>query len=326
MIMDITWPSSARSYHSVLNTNRTLSFCCAGSYHSVFNMYMCCAGSYHSVFNMYMCCAGSHHSVFNMYMCCAGSYHFMFNMYLCCAGSYHSVFNMYMCCAGSYHSVLGLSILWAFVLSLAPVLFYLVVCLSQKNDVQIKVGAVLTALYTVVMMIATVGTLVSIATESFNSPNVVFLSGLFVIFFVASLLHPQEFFCLVYGGLYFLVVPSTFILLTVYYLCNLNNVSWGTREMPRKLTAQEEAAERQAEAERAKRRKRNVFSLYGAVSLVQELRDAVRGLWGLRAELQQQGNVTLQPAASDVEKGATSSLQPPVVVRFLTRPVLIACK
>ena len=226
------------------------------------------------------------------------------------------LYSMLTCvCAGSYHSVLGLSILWAFVLSLVPVLFYLLICLTQKNDVQIKVGAVLTALYTVVMMIATVGTLISIATESFNSPNVVFLSGLFVIFLIASLLHPQEFFCLVYGALYFLVVPSTFILLTVYYLCNLNNVSWGTREMPKKLTAEEEEAERLAEEEKAKRKKRNVFSLYGAVSLLQELRDAVRGLWGLRAELRQQGDVTLQHSASDVEK---QSQQPTVVVSILT--------
>ena len=97
--------------------------------------------------------------------------------------------------------------------------------------------------------------------------------------------------------------------------CNLNDLSWGTREMPKKLTAQEEEAERLAEEERAKRKKRNVFSLYGAVSLVQELRDAVRGLLGLRAELRQQGDVTLQHSASDVEK---QSQQPTVVVSILT--------
>nr|KAG5697370.1 hypothetical protein BaRGS_004096 [Batillaria attramentaria] len=177
---------------------------------------------------------------------------------------------------GSFHSVLGISIWWSFILSMVPVVFYLVVCLTQKNDLQIQIGAVLTAVYTVVMMIATVGTLISIATESFGSPNVVFLSGLFVIFVVAAILHPQEFFCLVYGALYFLVVPSTFILLTVYYLCNLNNVSWGTREVPKKLTPEELEQQKKAEEEKAKKKKKNIFSLYGFVSLVHELRDAIR--------------------------------------------------
>ncbi|KAL8582281.1 hypothetical protein ACOMHN_037038 [Nucella lapillus] len=204
---------------------------------------------------------------------------------------------------GSYHSVLGLSMWWSFVLSLAPVLFYLAVCLTQKNDLQIKIGAVLTALYTVVMMVATVGTLISIATESFNSPNVVFLTGLFIIFFVASLLHPQEFFCLVYGALYFLVIPSTFILLTIFYLCNLNNVSWGTREMPKKLTPDELEAQKLAAEEKVKKSRQSLFSLYGVVSLVHELREAIRGLWGLRAELKQtDGDLTSHPEQRDVEK------------------------
>ncbi|XP_076443597.1 chitin synthase chs-2-like [Babylonia areolata] len=221
---------------------------------------------------------------------------------------------------GSFHSVLGISTWWSFILSLTPVIFYLAVCLTQKNDMQIKIGAVLTALYTVVMMIATVGTLISVATESFNSPNVVFLSGLFVIFLVASLLHPQELFCLVYGALYFLVVPSTFILLTIYYLCNLNNVSWGTREVPKKLTPEELEAQKIAEEEKAKNSKQRLFSLYGIVSLIHELRDAVRGLWGLREELSKAkgGNLTSHPQQeNDVEKAVAKAS----VVRTAEPPV-----
>lgn len=136
-------------------------------------------------------------------------------------------------------------------------------------------------------MIATVGTVISIATENFSSPNVVFLSGLGIIFVMAALLHPQEIYCLVFGAIYFLVVPSTFILLTVFYLCNLNNVSWGTREMPKKMTAEEEESVKAAEEERKKKKKSwNIFTTIGLMNIVGELREVIRNIWGLRHDLQ----------------------------------------
>lgn len=153
----------------------------------------------------------------------------------------------------------------------------------------------LTAIYTVVMMIATVGTIISIATENFSSPNVVFLSGLGIIFIMAAILHPQEIYCLVFGAIYFLVVPSTFILLTIFYLCNLNNVSWGTREVPKKMTREEEEALKQAEEEKRKKKKSwNIFTTIGLMNVVTELRDVLRSVWGLRNELQNSQNATNQ--------------------------------
>ncbi|KAH9515260.1 hypothetical protein Btru_014017 [Bulinus truncatus] len=188
----------------------------------------------------------------------------------------------------SYHAVIGLNNWWSYVLSVVPVALYTVVCLTTKTNTQVKVGAVLTAIYTVVMMIATVGTIISIATENFSSPNVVFITGLGVIFITAALLHPQEIYCLVYGALYFLVVPSTFILLTVFYLCNLNNVSWGTREVPKKMTAEEEEAIKKAEEEKKKKKKSwNIFTTIGLMNIVNELREIIRNIWGLRHDLQQ---------------------------------------
>ncbi|CAG5133456.1 unnamed protein product [Candidula unifasciata] len=189
--------------------------------------------------------------------------------------------------SSSYHSVLGLSNWWSFVLSVVPVGMYVVVCLTQKTDTQIKVGAVLTAMYTVIMMIATVGTVISIATENFSSPNVVFLSGLGIIFVMAAVLHPQEIYCLIFGAIYFLVIPSTFILLTIFYLCNLNNVSWGTREVPKKLTPEEEQVMKEAEEEKKKKKKSwNVFTSVGLMNILNELREIIRNIWGLRHDLQ----------------------------------------
>jgi chitin synthase len=51
-----------------------------------------------------------------------------------------------------------------------------------------------------------------------------FIASVELVFFL------QEFFCVLYGFLYFLAIPSMSMLLTVYSLGNLHVVSWGTRE------------------------------------------------------------------------------------------------
>ena len=135
--------------------------------------------------------------------------------------------------AGSYSSVLNLDATHSFYLSLAPIVLFMIVCLKCKNDTQLSVAALLCSIYTLIMIIVTVGTILNIANDDFLSPNVIFLAGLCVIFTLAGLWHPKEIGCLVHGLLYYFTVPSTFIFLTVYFFCNLNNVSWGTREGPK---------------------------------------------------------------------------------------------
>jgi len=54
---------------------------------------------------------------------------------------------------------------------------------------------------------------------------------LVAVFLIAGLLHPREIYCLMAGFIYFLCLPSAFVLLNIYSICNLNNVSWGTREL-----------------------------------------------------------------------------------------------
>ncbi len=55
--------------------------------------------------------------------------------------------------------------------------------------------------------------------------------GLFaIIFLMAALMHPMEFFCLFYGIWYLLALPSGYLLLLIYSAANLDSQSWGTRE------------------------------------------------------------------------------------------------
>ena len=58
--------------------------------------------------------------------------------------------------------------------------------------------------------------------------DVILITGTFVF---AALLHPHECLNVVFGFVYFLCVPSMYMLLMLYAVANLNNVSWGTREV-----------------------------------------------------------------------------------------------
>ncbi|MFH4980764.1 hypothetical protein AB6A40_007473 [Gnathostoma spinigerum] len=59
------------------------------------------------------------------------------------------------------------------------------------------------------------------------------------IFLFAALIHPQEFYCIVYGLVFFLMIPSTYVFLSLYSLINLNVINWGTREAVARATGKE---------------------------------------------------------------------------------------
>lgn len=63
----------------------------------------------------------------------------------------------------------------------------------------------------------------------FSVPFINFLSSAVVAgcMVIAGLLHPQEFWDLASGLLYFLTIPSGYLLLTIFMLTNMHNVSWG---------------------------------------------------------------------------------------------------
>lgn len=99
----------------------------------------------------------------------------------------------------------------------------------------------LSVIYSIVMMVVLVGIILQLSEDGFASPSGIFLIFTAMTFIVAAILHPQEFWCLPTGLIYYLTVPSMYLLLIVYSVCNLNNVSWGTREAPQKKKAATES-------------------------------------------------------------------------------------
>ena len=132
------------------------------------------------------------------------------------------------------------------------VVVYTLICLFTSQDFQLRVSKLLTFVFAVIMCIVVIGVVVQISTEikstgeSTPEPNstesatsqsleqhlpagvsTLYLAGLSGIFIAAALLHPNEFTCLFHGIWYLLCLPSGYLLLTIYSLCNLTDRSWG---------------------------------------------------------------------------------------------------
>jgi chitin synthase len=93
---------------------------------------------------------------------------------------------------------------------------------------------IISAIYALVMMAVLVSIMLQIAGESPLAPRSLILFLLVGVMVIAALLHPQECLCLPAGVVYYVAVPSTFLLLIVYAIFNINVVSWGTREVTTK--------------------------------------------------------------------------------------------
>lgn len=86
------------------------------------------------------------------------------------------------------------------------------------------------------MMAVLIGIMLQINEDGLFAPSSLFFFFVAVEMIVAAFLHPQEFLCLPAGIVYYVTIPSMYLLLIVYSIFNLNVVSWGTREIAAKKT------------------------------------------------------------------------------------------
>ncbi|OWF51706.1 uncharacterized protein LOC110448740 [Mizuhopecten yessoensis] len=118
----------------------------------------------------------------------------------------------------------------SYVLVYVPTLVFIFICLKFSKNAQLNTAMVLSALYAFLMMAVIVGIIVSIAGDGWYTPTAIFLYILIASFILAGLLHPHEFKDLLYGVIYFICIPAGYLFLIIFAICNLNDVSWGTRE------------------------------------------------------------------------------------------------
>ena len=140
-------------------------------------------------------------------------------------------------------SVFGTSAWVAYTLTYGPTVIYIFICLKLRSQTQLTIAMILSAIYAMLMMAVIAGTIVEISEEGFFTPSAVFMYVLVGIFLAAGLFHPHELTDLFWGLLYFICIPAGYLFLIIYAICNLNNVSWGTRESQKAVLENQEVTD-----------------------------------------------------------------------------------
>ncbi|KAK9527179.1 hypothetical protein VZT92_015836 [Zoarces viviparus] len=155
--------------------------------------------------------------------------------------------------AGSFTVMLNIDPSVALVLAVIPPAIFLGISFKIKADTQIFISAIMSILYAFVMMssaIAIIGNMVK--EQTILNPSSLFIIALACFYVTTAILHPQEIGLVCYGFLYIICIPSAYLLLSIYSMVNMNNVSWGTRETaPAAGAAQLKAAAPQTKAQKA---------------------------------------------------------------------------
>ena len=160
--------------------------------------------------------------------------------------------SIYLMLAGALSITFGWSNDVAFLVNLIPLVGFVLICLYAKPDTQIVAAQVLSVVYGLVMMAVLVGMLIQTVEDGWLSPSTLSLIFVTFCFVFAAILHPQEFGCLPMGVIYYITIPSMYLFLVIYSVFNLNVVSWGTREVVQKKTAEEMEADKKKAEEAAK--------------------------------------------------------------------------
>ncbi|XP_048258557.1 chitin synthase chs-2-like [Haliotis rufescens] len=139
----------------------------------------------------------------------------------------------------------------AYLCCYGPNILFSYACLRFKADTQLNIAIVLSTLFALVMMAVMVGTVVNVVQEGWLTPNAFFMYVLIGSFVLPGIMHPHEFSDLVWGVVYFLCIPSGYLFLIIYSICNLNVISWGTREVKSINEQQEEHTVKHATGDQA---------------------------------------------------------------------------
>ncbi|CAB3381251.1 Hypothetical predicted protein [Cloeon dipterum] len=141
----------------------------------------------------------------------------------------------------------------SFTYNLVPVAIFMIICYFAKEETQLTAAMIISTLYGMVMIAVLVGIMMQISEDGPLAPSSLFffiVSGQLIL---TGLLHPREIGCLPFGVIYYITVPSMYMLLIIYSLFNLNNVSWGTREVTVPLSQQKQQA-LEAEAKKSQKK------------------------------------------------------------------------
>ncbi|XP_068431605.1 chitin synthase chs-2-like [Clinocottus analis] len=162
--------------------------------------------------------------------------------------------------AGSLTFVITIDSNSALVLAVIPPAIYILICFKVKSDTQIVIAGVMSIIYAFLMLVVAMSIIgAMIKDQTFLTPSSIFVVGMALIYIITAIMHPQESHLVFYGFLYIICIPSAYLLLTIYSMVNMNNVSWGTRETkPAAGAVKQEPVAKQTKTQKAK----NIFQRY----------------------------------------------------------------
>lgn len=167
--------------------------------------------------------------------------------------------NIFLMLVGAFVAAFKIDNWTSFLYNIVPILIYMFVCFVCESKIQLLAAKVISAVYGLVMMAVLVGIMLQINEDGPLAPSSLFFFVVAGEMIIAAFLHPQEFGCLPAGVVYYVTVPSMYLLLIVYSIFNLNVVSWGTREVAQKKTKLEMEKEKIAAEEEKKKAKKKPF-------------------------------------------------------------------
>nr|XP_017102616.2 chitin synthase chs-2 [Drosophila bipectinata] len=139
---------------------------------------------------------------------------------------------IFLMMVGALVAVFTINIWTAFLWNFFPLLLFILSCVYLKQKYQLLIAFVISSIYCLVMMAVLIGIIVQMLEDGPLAPASLFFLLVAVQITIAGFMHPQEFWALLCGVIYYITIPSMYMLLMIYSVFNMNDVSWGTREAP----------------------------------------------------------------------------------------------
>ncbi|KAG8224960.1 hypothetical protein J437_LFUL005668 [Ladona fulva] len=131
----------------------------------------------------------------------------------------------------AFQFAFGFDVWSSFIFNFIPVIIFILICLTTTAKIQKGTALLLSTAYGLVMMAILAVTITQMIKSGPFAPVSFFGCTLLGGFLLAALLHPMECGCMIHGFIFYLAIPSMYLLLVVYAVFNLNGVKWGTREI-----------------------------------------------------------------------------------------------
>ncbi|XP_054005861.1 chitin synthase chs-2-like [Hylaeus anthracinus] len=142
---------------------------------------------------------------------------------------------IYLMMSGAFVTTFHIDNWPSFWYNLIPIVIFFAICFCFEERIQLIVAEMITVIYILVMIVVLVGIILQIAEDGPAAPSTLLFFIIIFQFVMTGLMHPQEISCLSYGIIYYVTVPSMYMLLIIFSIFNLHNVTWGTRESKQQI-------------------------------------------------------------------------------------------